>query len=69
MKNTNYNVLKLLHSELDNLWRIEKHYAADAKNAPCKCKDVLKILQTDMKKHIEALKKELEQHYKTDNLA
>lgn len=69
MKNINYNVLKLLHNQLDDLWRIEKHYLKDAKGAKCGCLKILSSLRSDFKKNIEALKKELAKHHKKNRLA
>lgn len=68
MKNTNYNVLKLLHIELDNLWRIERYYLKDSKLAKCKCPKLLAMMRRDYKKHIQALKKELGLHWKMSKL-
>jgi hypothetical protein len=69
MKNVNYNVLKLLHNQLDDLWRIEKHYLKDAKSTKCDCGRLLKTMQKDMKRNIEMLKRELAAHHKRDKLA
>ncbi|MBI4138806.1 hypothetical protein HY479_01510 [Candidatus Uhrbacteria bacterium] len=69
MKNTNYNVLKLLHNQLDDLWRIEKHYLKDAKKSKCGCPGILKTMRADLKKNVEMLKKELGTHHKMDKLA
>lgn len=69
MKNVNYNVLKVLHTELDNLWRIEKHYLKDAKKCRCGCSKLLKEIQKDAKRHIDMLRKELGAHHKADKLA
>lgn len=69
MKNVNYNVLKVLHSELDNLWRIEKHYLKDAKKAKCGCVKLLKEIRKDAKRHVDVLRKEVAAHARTDKLA
>ncbi|MBU0540635.1 hypothetical protein KKF59_01375 [Patescibacteria group bacterium] len=69
MKNVNYNVIKLLHNQLDDLWRIEKHYQKDAKKSKCGCTKLLAAMRADMKKNITLLKAELAAHYKTDKLA
>ena len=68
MKNTNYNVLKLLHETLDNLWRIEKHYLNDAKSCSCECGKLMKTMQKDLAKHADMLKKELASHQESDQL-
>ncbi|MCL5733270.1 MAG: hypothetical protein M1334_01220 [Patescibacteria group bacterium] len=44
MKNINYDLIKLLHTSLDKIWRLEKHYikdAVDAKHDPAKLKKML----------------------------
>lgn len=69
MKNANYNVLKLLHSALDNAWRIEKHYMRDAAGAACKCPELFEKMRADLEKHVEMLKAELGEHHKMDKLA
>lgn len=69
MKNINYNVLKLLHNQLDDLWRIERHYLKDANGCKCGCFKLLKGMQSQLKKNIEALKKELGMHHKMNKLA
>lgn len=69
MKNVNYNVLKLLHNQLDDLWRIEKHYLKDAQGSRCQCAKLLKSMQAGLKKNIAALRKELGAHHKKDKLA
>ncbi len=69
MKNTNYNVLKLLHGTLDNLWRIEKHYLKDAKGGTCNCGKLLKQMQKDLTKQADALRAELSAHMKADRLS
>lgn len=69
MKNVNYNIIKLLHNQLDDLWRIEKHYAKDAKGTKCSCGKLLKEMQTQMKKNIDDLKAELAEHQKMNKLS
>ncbi|MBN1325409.1 hypothetical protein JW977_00295 [Candidatus Falkowbacteria bacterium] len=65
MKNINYNLIKMLHTKLDDLWRIEKYYLRDAQKAKSKsCVKMFKVMQGDLKKHIEMLTKELERHIK-----
>jgi len=60
MKNINYDLIKLLHSKLDNCWRLEKFYCQDATEAECASIDVLKKILEDEKRHVDMLKKELE---------
>lgn len=62
MKNQDYNVLKLLHETLDNVWRIEKHYLADAQGSGCDCPKLLRQMQAELQKHADALKAELARH-------
>lgn len=69
MKNVNYNVIKLLHNQLDDLWRIEKHYQKDAKKTKCGCAKLLATMRNDLKKNVVLLKEELGSHHKTDKLA
>ncbi len=69
MKNVNYNVLKLLHNQLDDLWRIERHYLKDAKGCRCSCAKLLKGMQRQLKGNVEALKKELAAHQRVNKLA
>ena len=65
MKNANYNLVKMLLAKLDDTWRVEKHYADDAKEIGCKgCQDVLdKILKADAQ-HAEMHRAELSRHMK-----
>ncbi len=59
MKNINYDLLKLFHSELDNIWRLEKHYVNDSKEAKCHSVDALEKILEDEKRHAEMLKDEI----------
>ena len=60
MKNENYNLVKLLLGQLDDAWRIEKHYMDDT-NCPI-CSALLKKMLEDGKKHVEALREEVARH-------
>ncbi len=62
MKNYNYNLVKLLHNALDNVWRIEKHYRKDANDLDCQCKEILEKIREDNQKHAEMLIAEMEAH-------
>jgi len=63
MKNFNYNLIKMLHSKLDDLWRIEKFYLRDAKKSGSKsCEKLFKELQKDLKKEIGLLRQEIARH-------
>lgn len=65
MKNANYNLVKLLLNKLDDAWRVEKHYAKDAKEMSCKdCQAILKKILDADKKHVEELRAELAKHIK-----
>ena len=59
MKNINYDLLKLLHSKLDNVWRLEKYYVDDAKEAKCHSTSALEKILEDEKKHVEMLREEI----------
>lgn len=58
-KNINYDLIKLLKSKLDNVWRLEKFYCDDAQKANCKSIETLKKILEDEKKHVDLLKKEI----------
>lgn len=59
MKNINYDLVKLLHSMMDIVWRIENHYAKDAEEAKCHSIGALKQILEQEKKHIEMISKEI----------
>ncbi|HBI25358.1 MAG: hypothetical protein UT41_C0001G0533 [Candidatus Wolfebacteria bacterium GW2011_GWC2_39_22] len=59
MKNINYDLLKLLHTKLDTVWRLEKHYIEDAEKVQCHSVDALKQMLEDDKKHIAMLNEEI----------
>ncbi len=59
MKNVNYDLLKLLHSKLDNVWRLEKFYVRDAKQAKCLSAPILAAILKDEKKHVKILQQAL----------
>jgi hypothetical protein len=63
MKNANYNLIKVLLSELDDAWRINKHYQKDAKEFGCSdCEKILKKIHDDTEKHIAMLRDEIAKH-------
>jgi hypothetical protein len=68
MKNANYKLVKMLLAKLDDTWRLEQHYAKDAKELGCKgCQEILKkILRSDAE-HADMLRRELSKHMK-DNM-
>ncbi|AKM78474.1 MAG: hypothetical protein UY31_C0030G0005 [Candidatus Wolfebacteria bacterium GW2011_GWE1_48_7] len=59
MKNINYDLLKLLHTKLDTVWRLEKHYIEDAEKVQCHSIDAMKQMLENDKKHIEMLNAEI----------
>ena len=65
MKNINYNLVKMLHTKLDDLWRIENYYLRDAQKVKStNCVKMFKVMQKDLKKHIEMLTVEIARHMK-----
>ena len=48
-----YDLLKLLHSTLDNVWRLEKYYVKDANDAKCHSVACLETILKDEQKHAE----------------
>jgi len=63
MQNANYNLIKVLLSELDDAWRIQKHYIDDAKEFGCsECESILKQIHDDTEKHIKMLRDEIAKH-------
>lgn len=59
MKNINYDLLKLLHTKLDTVWRLEKHYIEDADKVKSHSLDAMKQMLEDDKKHIAMLNEEI----------
>ena len=59
MKNINYDLLKLLHTKLDTVWRLEKHYIADAEHAQCHSIGAMRHMLEEEKKHIAMLQEEI----------
>lgn len=59
MKNINYDLLKLLHTKLDTVWRLEKHYIEDAEKANCHSIKAMKQMLEDDKRHIAMLNEEI----------
>jgi hypothetical protein len=68
MKNYNYNLIKMLHCKLDDLWRIEKHYLGDAEGLDCDCAKVLEEIRSDSERHIKMLKEEIKKHLEKEGL-
>jgi hypothetical protein len=66
MKNANYNLVKMLLAKLNDTWRVEKHYAHDAKEHGCEgCAKVLEEIRSDDDRHIDMLRAELARHIET----
>jgi rubrerythrin len=59
MKNINYDLVKLLHTTLDTIWRLENYYVKDAEEAKCHSVSALKQILEDEKKHAEMLREEI----------
>lgn len=59
MKNVNYNLVKLLHSTLDDIWRLEKFYVEDAKKAGCHSKTALEKILENKREHARMLREEI----------
>lgn len=59
MKNVNYNLIKMLHAKLDNVWRLENYYVKDAEDAGCHSVGAMKTMLEDEQKHVEMLKEEI----------
>jgi len=59
MKNINYDLVKLLHTTLDTIWRLENYYIKDAEEAKCHSVSTLKQILEDEKKHAEMLREEI----------
>jgi hypothetical protein len=64
MQNANYNLVKVLLSELDDAWRIKKHYLQDADEFGCAdCKKILQKIHDNTEEHVQMLSKELTKHH------
>ncbi len=59
MKNINYDLMKLLHTKEDTVWRLEKHYIQDAEVAKCHSIDTLHEILKEEKQHIKMLSDEI----------
>jgi len=59
MQNVNYDLIKLLHVTLDNVWRLENHYVKDANEAKCHSVPALENILEEEKKHAEMLMQEI----------
>ncbi len=59
MKNINYDLVKLLHTTLDSVWRLENYYVNDAEKVKCHSVPALKQILEEEKKHAEMLREEI----------
>lgn len=59
MKNINYDLIKLLHTTLDKIWRLERHYIQDAEEAKCHSAAALKQMLAEEKNHAKMLREEI----------
>lgn len=66
MKNINYDLIKLLHSKLDNVWRLEKYYVGDAKEAKCHSVNCMEGILEDEKRHVQMLRDEIKMRMDAD---
>jgi len=64
MQNNVYNLVKMLHTKLDDQWRITKHYLKDAKEKKCDCGKIMQTILKDVTKHAQLLQRELNKHMK-----
>lgn len=59
MKNINYDLIKLLHMALDDIWRLEKYYVKDAKTAKCHSVKALQRMLEQKQKDAQDLVNEI----------
>lgn len=59
MQNINYDLIKLLHTTLDTIWRLEHYYIRDAKDAHCHSVPELEKMLEQERAHAKALAEEL----------
>ncbi|MBI4276651.1 hypothetical protein HY629_02305 [Candidatus Uhrbacteria bacterium] len=66
MQNINYDLIKLLHTTLDTVWRLEKYYVADAKKVKCHSTPALEKMLAQQRKQMTTLAKEIELRAKAE---
>lgn len=66
MKNINYDLVKLLHTTADTVWRLENYYVKDAEAAKCHSIPALKEMLEAERKHMEMLREEIAMRAKYD---
>lgn len=59
MKDVNYDLVKLLHTKLDTIARLERHYIDDAVKARCHSVDALRQILEEERAHAEVLAQEI----------
>jgi hypothetical protein len=64
MKNSNYNLVKLLLRKFDDIWRMEKFYVKDSRLTCKDCQAVLKKIIAADKHNADMLRAELAKHIK-----
>lgn len=60
MKNEKYNLVKLLHRRMKDIWLSDKHFSKDTKCS--RCKKMFAEMKKDHKKHADMLEQELKNH-------
>ncbi|MCK4265214.1 hypothetical protein KAW80_02550 [Candidatus Babeliales bacterium] len=60
-ENINYDLVKLLKSKMDNVWRLEKFYCKDAEDANCKSLESLKQILENESLHVKMLKEAIKE--------
>lgn len=60
MKNVNYDLLKMLHNTLDDIWRLENYYIRDAKEAKCHSVAALEEILANERRHADLLRQEID---------
>lgn len=59
MKDINYDLIKLLHTKLDTVTRLENSCIKDAEEAECHSLPALKQILEDEKKHVKMIAEEI----------
>ena len=59
MNNINYDLVKLLHTTLDTIWRLENHYLKDAEEATCHSVPALKKILAQENEHAKMISEEI----------
>lgn len=59
MQDINYDLVKLLHTKLETIARLERHFIQDTEDAKCHSVPALKQILEDEKRHADILAKEI----------